>query len=359
MSYFITNEDMILSVHLRLLTIGTLGFPIRIQSHLTSPYKPFSCCTTTYNRMVVPPKVILWWIYKQQFWGNKHEQKADGNPLLPECYSSQSLTLGKDSLHWGLGRELWPCVYTVNSSSSCDHKIMVSDNRSWLRFKVKNNSLLVFSPLGLWSKKSVIWEGSQSIVGTWGVRWAQWPTGSQPSLWLSHFLCLQCTSRQKHHYCSWILHWWILGSETAQNKLAALWPVMESWMDPWQVSQHLVFPLIQAHSRKCYTTIFPMVVFVSLISRDELVAAFPIGLRMKQMLPQSAMSLAADIILHFYWMSLQVKGQGCECKRCTESCQRVNLSVGQRPRQREEQDSNGIVLHKTGSSHTIKHVLVS
>lgn len=86
-------------------------------------------------------------------------------------------------------------------------------------------------PLWVWEAKSfwfdLIWEGSQSIVGTQGVRWAQWPTGSQPSLWLSHFLCSQCASRQKRHYCSWILRQWILASETAQDKLDGLWPVME------------------------------------------------------------------------------------------------------------------------------------
>lgn len=131
---------------------------------------------------------------------------------FPESNSSQLLSVWKDSLHWRLRRELCSGVYTVNSCSSCDHKMMVSDNRSWLRFKVKNNSLLTFSPLGLWSKKvwDLIWEGSQSIVGTRGVRWAQWPTGSQPSIWLSHFLCSQCASRQKHHYCSWTVHQWIL-----------------------------------------------------------------------------------------------------------------------------------------------------
>lgn len=47
-------------------------------------------------------------------------------------------------------------------------------------------------------------------------------------------------------------------------------------MDPWRLSQHLVFPLIQTLSGKCFATIFPLVGLArSLVSCDELVAAFP------------------------------------------------------------------------------------
>lgn len=303
-------------------------------------------------RRITPSKWAPWIICERSFCGNKRERRADGNPLLPECCGSQSVALGKDSLHWGLRRELCTRVYTVNSCSSCDHRMMVSDNRSWLWFKVKNNSLLAFFPSGSVEQKvwDVIWDSGQSIVGTGGVRWAQWPTGSQPSLWLSHFLRSQRTSRQKHHYCSWALSWWTLGSETARNKLDRERASIES------------FPVIQTPSGKCYTTMFPIAVFVSLISHDELVAAFPGSLRLKQMVPQRTRALflkVSDLILWFYWISLQVKGRGCECKRCTDACQHVNRSVGRRPRQREEQDSDSIVLHKTGSSHTIEHVFLS
>ena len=74
------------------------------------------------------------------------------------------------------------------------------------------------------------------------------------------------------------------------------------------------------------------------------------------MVPQS---LLVKYIWCFYWVFMQVKGQGCECKRCTKVCQRVNLPAALRPRQREEQESNRITLRKTGSSHTTEHVLVS
>lgn len=42
----------------------------------------------------------------------------------------------------------------------------------------------------------------------------------------------------------------------------------------------------------------------------------------------------SELILGFYWISLQVKGQDCVCKRRTDACQHANRSVGQRPRQR-------------------------
>lgn len=51
-----------------------------------------------------------------------------------------------------------------------------------------------------------------------------------------------------------------------------------------------MFPVIQTLSGKCYTTLFPMAV-LSLISYDELVAAFPGSLRMKHMVPQREQSL--------------------------------------------------------------------
>lgn len=42
-SYVVTNEDMILSVHLGSLTASdTLGFPIRVQAHQISLYEPFA-----------------------------------------------------------------------------------------------------------------------------------------------------------------------------------------------------------------------------------------------------------------------------------------------------------------------------
>lgn len=63
--------------------------------------------------------------------------------------------------------------------STCDHNIPVSDNKIWLTH---------FFPLWICTaKKCVMSEGSQSTVRTRGVRWAQWPTGFQPSLWFLTF----------------------------------------------------------------------------------------------------------------------------------------------------------------------------
>lgn len=43
----------------------------------------------------------------------------------------------------------------VFTQSAHDHNIPVSDNKSWLGFKVKNNSLLTFSPSGSAQQKKV------------------------------------------------------------------------------------------------------------------------------------------------------------------------------------------------------------
>lgn len=43
----------------------------------------------------------------------------------------------------------------VFTQSAHDHNIPVSDNKSWLGFKVKNNSLLTFFPSGSAQQKKV------------------------------------------------------------------------------------------------------------------------------------------------------------------------------------------------------------
>lgn len=81
---------------------------------------------------------------------------------------------------------------------------------------------------------------------------------------------------------------------------------------------------------------FPSVGLALSLAQMNLWLHFQEGLWMKQTVPHRAKSLSLFcILLDCPW---QVKGQGFECKRCTEACQRVNLSVGQRPRTRKGQD---------------------
>lgn len=159
-SYVVTNEDMILSVHLGSLTASdTLGFPIRVQAHQISLYEPFA--------LVDALQPSTDWLCQQRgvFDGSKNidfagihtNKRLMGILFFPSVKVPSCWLLGKILCieHSGGSSAL---VYTVNSCSSCDHKIMVSDNRSWLWFKVKNNSLLTFFPLWVCGAKS-LWFG--------------------------------------------------------------------------------------------------------------------------------------------------------------------------------------------------------
>lgn len=72
---------------------------------------------------------------------------------------------------------------------------------------------------------------------------------------------------------------------------------IETWMDLWRVSQHLVFPLIQTLSGKCYTTIFPLVGLALSLAVMSLWLHFQEGLWMKQMVPHRTKSLSLFCIL--------------------------------------------------------------
>lgn len=85
------------------------------------------------------------------------------------------------------------------------------------------------SPSGYVERKvwDVIWEGSRSIVRTWGVRWAQWPTGS-----LLLLLTQQCP------YCFWSPCQWILPwnrMDFAACKAWAEWTSNELTSPSWEI----------------------------------------------------------------------------------------------------------------------------
>lgn len=98
--------------------------------------------------------------------------------------------------------------------------------------------------------------------------------------------------------------------------------------------------------------------FVSLISRDELVAAFPLK-------SEKETNGATEKVFVLKGLFCDFTGSPCRWKvkavSVKDVLRLVSMLIGLLARGpgREKQDSNSIVLHKTGSSHTIEHVLVS
>lgn len=103
------------------------------------------------------------------------------------------------------------------------------------------------------NKKKSAWRG-KAAKGLWEQEVRKLSLGALLVLRLPfaflYFLCLRCTSRQKHHYCSWIPFRWLLGFDAALRKSGCLRAATEAakWIcdelaKRWWLATRLVLSL--------------------------------------------------------------------------------------------------------------------
>ena len=131
-----------------------------ITSNLTLHYIKFSWCTTISKKEEDCSSNMDPLMNNSNVKGIKMNKRLVGILSFPRVKVPSCWLLGKILCIEDSGGSS-ALVYTVNWCSSCDYKIMVSDTTSWFWFKVKNNSLLTFSPLCLRrEKKKSLWFGT-------------------------------------------------------------------------------------------------------------------------------------------------------------------------------------------------------
>lgn len=162
-------------------------------------------------------------------------------------------------------RELRICVCATNLASSCVLSKKVLDYRRWLRITAPScpPPTPLLDEWGKQKKKQKTksaWCG-KAAKGWWEQEVRKLSLGALLVLRLPfaflYFHCLQCTSRQKHHYCSWIPFRWLLGFDAALRKSGCLRAATEE--AKW---------ICNALGKRWWLATHPRLGIVSLISED-------------------------------------------------------------------------------------------